>query len=102
MSAPTAGPEVYRFAAPVILSAGQSYNLVLTSPAGTAYSVFAIRKGVEYGFAPTTYFADGRGQVTTGSGWGPFTQDGGGPLEPRAEDDSKSFSWRAPFPSAEC
>jgi len=42
------------------------------------YSIFVIREGSSYGFSPTTYFRDGRAQYTTGSSWGPFTQDGGG------------------------
>jgi len=69
------------FAAPLVLAQGQAYHAVLSAPQDTTYSVFAVRKGLEYGFGAATYFADGRGQVTAGSGWGPFTQDGGGPLD---------------------
>ncbi len=71
----------YAFAAPRTLVSGQAYNVVLSAPADTAYSVFVVRKGASYGFGPATYFADGRAQATSGSGWGPFTQDGGGPLD---------------------
>jgi hypothetical protein len=69
------------FATPVTLATGGSYALTLSAPSDTVYSVFAIRKGKDYGFASSTYFADGQGQVSSGSGWGPFTQDGGGPLD---------------------
>ncbi len=71
----------FPFAEQVVLHEGQAYHIVLTAPAGSVYSAFAIRKGVDYGFDTTTFFADGHGQVTTGGGWGPFTQDGGGPLD---------------------
>ncbi len=59
------------------LVAGRQYRLVLTSAADTSYSIFVIRKGVDYHFAPTTYFADGFGQYTAGAGWVGFDQPGG-------------------------
>jgi hypothetical protein len=71
----------YPFSAPRTLAAGQGYNLVLSAPGDTSYSIFVIRKGVHYHFAPPTYFGDGKAQYTSGSGWGPFTQDGSGPLD---------------------
>jgi hypothetical protein len=62
------------FASSHVLTAGQSYNLVLTSPADTAYSIYAIRKGMDYGYPSTTYFNDGKGQYDPGIGtFGPFT-----------------------------
>ena len=73
--------ETYTFATPQTLVSGQSYNVVLSAPSDTVYSIFVIRKGSEWGFSPSTYFSDGRAQYTTGSGWGPFTQDGSGPLD---------------------
>jgi len=66
---------------PRVLDPGTPYTLTLAAPADTAYSVFVIRKGIEHGFSPLTYFADGRAQATDGGDWGPFTQDGGGPLD---------------------
>jgi len=57
---------------PLTLQAGASYNLVLSTAAGTTYSIFAIRKGSSYGFAPSTYFADGHAQFTAGSSWTDF------------------------------
>ena len=80
----------YAFPQAVALASGQSYNVVLSAPADTAYSVFVIRKGVEYHFSPSTYFADGHAQVNTGSGWGPFTQDGG----PRLDEADLQFYFR--------
>ena len=71
----------YTFASPRALTQGQPYNLVLSSSADTSYSVYVIRKGVEYQYGPETYFADGHAQYDAGSGWIPFTQDGGGPLD---------------------
>jgi hypothetical protein len=68
----------FKLAATRTLASGQGYNLVLTSPSGTSYSVFPIRKGSTYGFPSSTWFADGSGQITTGSGWRSFSQPGGG------------------------
>lgn len=67
----------YTFSAPHALSQGQSYNLVLSAPSDTQYSIFVIRKGVEYQFAPTTHFSEGYAQYNTGTGWVAFDQDGG-------------------------
>jgi hypothetical protein len=61
----------------VNLNAGQGYLLVLSAPSDSAYSAFAIERGNNYQFAPTTYFRDGYGQYTTGSGWSGFNQPGG-------------------------
>jgi hypothetical protein len=73
--------ETYTFDAPQILVSGQSYNVVLSAPSDTIYSMFVIRKGSSWGFSPSTYFSDGHAQYTTGAGWGPFTQDGSGTLD---------------------
>jgi hypothetical protein len=73
--------ETCRFASPQTLVSGQTYNAVLSTAANTVYSIFVIRKGSSWGFSSTTYFGNGRAQYTTGSSWGPFTQDGGGPLD---------------------
>jgi hypothetical protein len=59
----------YAFPSATTLRAGQRYHLVLTAPADTVYSTFAVRKGASYGFASSTYFADGYGQYNSGSGW---------------------------------
>jgi hypothetical protein len=73
--------ESCKFASSQTLAAGQSYNAVLSAPSSTVYSIFVIRKGSSWGFKPTTYFAQGHAQYSAGSGWGPFTQDGAGPLD---------------------
>jgi hypothetical protein len=73
--------ETCDFASPQTLVSGQTYNAVLSTAANTVYSIFVIRKGSSWGFSSTTYFGNGRAQYTTGSSWGPFTQDGGGPLD---------------------
>jgi hypothetical protein len=61
----------------VTLRAGTSYQLVLTGPSGTAYSTWALERGNHYHFAATTYFSDGHGEYTSGSGWSGFDQPGG-------------------------
>ncbi len=71
----------YTFATPRSLASGHSYSVELSSPGDTVYSVFVIREGSSHRFGPTTYFADGRAEYTTGSTWGPFDQDGAGPLD---------------------
>ena len=54
-----------------VLATGVSYNLTLSSPADTHYSVYPIRKGLDKGFSAYTVFPDGHAQFTaTGStGW---------------------------------
>lgn len=59
----------YSFSSPRILTSGQSYNLVQIAPPTSAYQTFPMRKGAENGLSPATYFADGRAQQNTGSGW---------------------------------
>jgi hypothetical protein len=71
----------YTFSSPRTLASGQGYNVVLSTPSDTTYSIFVIREGTSYKFGPATFFSDGRAQYTTGSTWGPFTQDGAGPLD---------------------
>jgi len=73
--------EMCTFGSTQTLVAGQSYNVVLSTSSDTVYSIFVIRKGSAWGFAPTTYFSYGHAQYTTGSSWGPFTQDGGGAVD---------------------
>ena len=54
---------------------GQATTSCSRPPSDTTYSIFVIRQGSSYAFKPTTYFADGHAQYTTGCGWGAFTQD---------------------------
>jgi hypothetical protein len=73
--------ETSTFSTPRILRSGSSYQVVLSTAADTSYSIFAIMQGEPWGFDPATYYADGHAQYTTGSDWGPFTQDGGAALD---------------------
>lgn len=51
------------------LTVGQSYRLVLSSPASSTFSVFALRDGsLSYGFSTATVFADGRAEFSTNGG----------------------------------
>jgi hypothetical protein len=70
----------YRFASERTLVAGQTYQLVLSSPSDTSYSIFVIRKGVAYGFSQA-YFADGSAQYNPGTGWVAFDPGWRGPLD---------------------
>lgn len=59
----------YSFNANHTLIVGESYNLILSAPAGDSYQMYPIQKGVLYGFNPPAVFGDGHYQRTTGSGW---------------------------------
>ena len=61
----------------VALKAGVAYQVRLSAPADSVYSTFGIERGNHYHFAAATYFGDGYGQYTTGSGWTGFDQPGG-------------------------
>lgn len=56
-----------------------AYNVVLSTPTDTKYSIYVIRKGVSYGMPSTTYFADGYAQFNSGSGWVGFDPGWSGP-----------------------
>jgi hypothetical protein len=66
----------YKFSAPHTLSVGQSYHLVLQSPASTVYQAFPIRKGSDYGYKNTTFFPDGYAQFLEAGSWVGWTQWG--------------------------
>jgi hypothetical protein len=70
-SIPTTAPGwvTLPFSTARTLTAGTSYNLVLTSAAGTTYTIFPIRQGSDYSFDARTYFADGYAQYNDGTGW---------------------------------
>lgn len=58
------------FASAHTLSSGATYNVVLSAPASSSYSIFAPYEGSTYGhFNKATYFADGRAQYSTGGAW---------------------------------
>jgi hypothetical protein len=71
----------YPFTSAHTLVSGQGYHLVLSSAADTSYSIFVIREGSSYGFAPTTYFGDGVAEYNPGSGWVAFDPGWRGPLD---------------------
>ena len=71
----------YNFVSTHSLKVGQSYNIVLSTAADTTYSIFVIRKGVDYQYAKSTYFSDGHAQYNSGTGWAAFTQDGATALD---------------------
>jgi len=51
------------------LTAGQAYQIILSTPSDTSYTTWGIQKGANYGFHRMTYFPDGYAQYNTGSGW---------------------------------
>jgi hypothetical protein len=69
----------YTFASPQILENGQSYQLILSTPADTRYQDYGIEKGVGYDFSGSTFFGDGYGQFSLDNGqtWTGFTQSDG-------------------------
>ena len=55
------------------LKSGKSYQVIFkTTRADTVYSVFAIREGASYNYPRSTYFGQGKAQVSTASGWRAF------------------------------
>lgn len=67
------------FGAPRTLKSGESYEVVLSAPADTSYAIYAVRKGVIYGYGEGSYFSDGRGEFKDGSGWEALTPGWRGP-----------------------
>ena len=60
----------YSFSQTRTLTNGSSYNIVLTTPGSSTYSIFPIRKGRDFNFDAATYFSDGRAQYSSdGSTW---------------------------------
>jgi hypothetical protein len=75
---PTMGSYVWAtvaFSTPHTLTAGKTYHLALQSSSGD-YQAFPIRKGLAYGYAVTTYFADGYAEFSHGGNWVGWTQWG--------------------------
>lgn len=77
-SIPISAPDAYSgavwitatFLSSHTLVSGASYNLRLSTDSKTTYTLFTIRKGIEYGFADTSYFKDGSAfKTTNGSTW---------------------------------
>jgi hypothetical protein len=55
----------YTFSQTRTLTNGTSYNIVLTAPGSSAYSIFPIRKGRSHNFDAPTFFGDGDAQYTS-------------------------------------
>lgn len=65
------GWATYAFTAPRTLANGATYNIILSAPGSSSYSLFPIRKGRIYNFDAPTFFPDGNAQLSTnaGSSW---------------------------------
>ena len=61
------------------LESGEAYEVVISAPADSSYSVYAVRKGIIYGYGEGSYFSDGRGEFLDGSEWEAFTPGWYGP-----------------------
>jgi hypothetical protein len=66
----------YTFATTYTLIPGKSYNLTFESAATSTYQTFPIRKGLAYGFQPTTFFPDGHAEFEQNGSWTGWTQWG--------------------------
>jgi len=66
----------FKFASAHTLLAGQSYHLQIGAAATSVYQAFPIRKGLAYGFQPTTYFTDGYAEFSQKGVWAGWTQWG--------------------------
>jgi hypothetical protein len=75
------------FSTPLILHAGQSYHLVLSSPSDTVHTTHTLEKGSSYGYKPTTYFSDGHAEFNTGTGWAGWDEWG----SPNRTDNDLQF-----------
>jgi hypothetical protein len=66
----------YKFSTTYTLVPGNAYHLDLEASAPSLYQAFPIRKGVNYGFQPTTYFPDGHAEFEQSGSWAGWTQWG--------------------------
>jgi hypothetical protein len=69
----------YTFASARTLANGNSYNIILSTPGSSSYSLFPIREGISYNFQAPTFFADGHAQLSTSSGssWADWPDESG-------------------------
>jgi hypothetical protein len=61
--------KTYSFAAPLTLSKGSGYSVVLTAENGASFRISPLQKGIQYGFALETVFSDGHCETKTGPLW---------------------------------
>lgn len=70
----------YTFSQTQTLTNGTSYDVVLTSPGSSTYSIFPIRKGRSHNFNAPSFFGDGLAQYTSnGSSWINWPDEDGSP-----------------------
>jgi|SRR5579872_101295 len=79
----------YTFSAPHTLAAGNAYQVVLSAPSSSAYSIFPLRKGATHNFSAPAYFGDGFAQYSAdGSSWNNWPDEN---ATPSAEGDLQFF-----------
>lgn len=66
----------YKFSTTYALVPGNTYHLDFEASATSTYQAFPIRKGLNYGFQPTTYFPDGHAEFEQNGSWAGWTQWG--------------------------
>jgi hypothetical protein len=66
----------YKFSTTYTLVPGNTYHLDFEVSPSSLYQAFPIRKGVNYGFQPTTYFPDGHAEFEQNGSWAGWTQWG--------------------------
>jgi hypothetical protein len=57
------------FATKVVLRKNHTYHVVLSAPAGDAYEICPLQKGLSRGFSDATCFPDGYAQFADGNAW---------------------------------
>jgi hypothetical protein len=69
----------YTFSAPRTLANGGTYNIILSAPGSSSYSLFPIREGISYNFQAPTFFSDGHAQLSASSGstWADWPDESG-------------------------
>lgn len=91
VSAGTAGDNwvTYKFSSPHTLQSGGAYQLVLSAPSSSAYSMFPIRKGASHNFNAPAYFGDGYAQYSADSvTWNDWPDES---ANPSVEGDMQFF-----------
>jgi hypothetical protein len=58
----------HTFSSPRTLVNGNTYNIILSAPGSSSYSLFPIREGASYNFDASTFFLDGHAQLSTNGG----------------------------------
>jgi len=61
--------KTYSFQAPLTLSKGSGYAVVLAAENGASFRISPLQKGTQYGFAAETVFSNGHCETKTGPLW---------------------------------